>query len=48
MEYVVPSATDREPAQSILVEATAEIGKLTSEIVSPDFEFDPDPDFVQQ
>ncbi|MBA7689365.1 hypothetical protein ES703_97871 [subsurface metagenome] len=48
MEYVVPNATDREPIESILAEATAEIGKLTSEIVGPDFEFDPDSGSVQQ
>lgn len=48
MEYIVPNATDREPTQSILTEATVEIGKLTSEIVSPDFEFDPDSGSVQQ
>jgi len=40
MEYIIPSATAREPIESILAEATAEIDKLTSEIVSPDFDFD--------
>jgi len=48
MEYVVPDATDREPTETILAETTAEMGKLASEIVSPDFEFDPNSGFVQQ
>ena len=42
LEYVVPSVTVREPIESILAETAAEIDKLTREIVSPDFEFDPD------
>lgn len=48
MVYVVPNATDREPVESILAEYTAEIGKLTSEIVSPDFELYLDSGSFQQ
>jgi hypothetical protein len=48
MEYVVPNATDREPVESILTQATAEMGKLTSGIVSPDFELDTDSGSIEQ
>jgi hypothetical protein len=48
MEYVVPNVTDRGPVESILTETMADIGKLTSEIVSPDFEFDTDSGSVEQ
>ena len=48
MEYVVPNATDREIIESILAEATTEIGKLASEIMSSDFKVDPDSGSAQQ
>ena len=42
IEYVVPDPTHREPIESILADANAEMLKLTQEIASPDFEFDSD------
>ena len=48
IEYVVPDPTHREPIESILAGTRTEMLKLTHEIVSPDFEFDPDSGLVQQ
>ncbi|MBA7468728.1 hypothetical protein ES707_03981 [subsurface metagenome] len=48
IEYVVPNSTHREPIESILAGTRTEMLKLTHEIVSPDFEFDPDSGLVQQ
>ena len=40
IECVAPKHTEREPIESVLAEAIAEMGKLTHEAVSPDSEFD--------
>ena len=42
IKYVVPNSSDREPTESILANVMLEIGKLTSEIVSSDIEYDLD------